>query len=435
MSLKATNLVKPNTYEVEITSTAEEFENAIEQTYRRQRNRINVPGFRKGKAPRKMIEKLYGETVFYDDAINALINPVVIPAVEETGLELVDRPEIDVTSISREDGVVFKVTCITKPEITLEKYKGIEAVKESPAVSDKDVDDAIERERKKNARIIAVDRAAENGDTANINFVGYIDGEAFEGGSEDNYDLALGSNTFIPGFEAQLVGHKAGDDVTVNVTFPEDYQMEEIAGKPAEFEVHINSVSTEELPELDDDFAMDVSEFDTLDEYKADLRKRLEENAAIRAEEITQDRVFTKLTEYVGGDIPEVMYEKRMDYHMEMFKRRIASQGISMEMYTMFSGQSEKDLREGYRANSIIQVKADLAFEYVAKAENLEVTADEIEAKFAEIAKDAGTTVEHAKAALSADTIKEELLIDKAKRLVFAEAVLTDAPAEEAKSE
>lgn len=437
MSLKATNLIKPNTYEVLVESTAEEFEDALQKTFLKQRKRINVPGFRKGKATRKMIEKLYGETVFYDDAINSMVPVVVAPAVEEAGLELVATPAIDVTSISRENGVAFTVTCIVKPEITVSSYKGIEAEKFDRTVTDEDVDKALEDQRRKNARIITVeDRAAENGDTADIDYEGFIDGKAFEGGKEKGHSLKLGSKSFIPGFEEQIVGHTVGEEFAINVTFPEGYPMEEIAGKNAEFKIRLNGLTSEELPELDDDFAMDVSEFDTLEEFKKDIRANLEAQLSQRAQSIISDRVLTKLAENVEGEIPVEMYESRIDRMVDDFNRRIQGQGISPEMYYSFSGIDEKKQRETYRPQAEVSVKVGLALEYIAKTENLEVSQAEIDAEYEKLAKDAGITADKAKAAVPADVIKEDLLKEKAQKLVIDNAVLTDpAPAEEKAAE
>ncbi len=421
MSLKATNLVRPNTYEIEIESTAEEFESAVESTYRKNRGRINVPGFRKGKAPRKMIEKLYGETVFYDDAINSMVPTVVAPAVEETKLELVGRPEIDVTSISRENGVAFKVTVTVKPEVKVEGYKGIKIEKYPEEVTDKDVENAILEERKKNARIIAAeDREAQDGDTVNIDFKGFVDGEQFEGGTEEGYDLKLGSKAFIPGFEDQIVGKKAGEEFSINVTFPENYQMEEIAGKEATFEIKLNSVSYEELPEADDEFAQDISEFDTLDELKADIRSKLTEGAAKRAKSINTESMFAELAKLVEGDIPEVMYEEQIDRYMSDFERRLKAQNLTTEIYYAFSGQDEKAVRAQYKDAAEKSVKVSLALEYIAKAENLEVSAEELEKEVAEIAENAKVPVDRVKQLISLDVVKNDLLMEKAKDLCMA---------------
>ncbi|MCR5806035.1 MAG: trigger factor [Oscillospiraceae bacterium] len=435
MSLKSQNLISANTYELEIESTAEEFESAIEKAYKKNRNRINVPGFRKGKATRKMIEKLYGETVFYDDAINSMVPTVIAPAVESTDLELVAQPEIDVTSISKETGVVFKVKCITKPEIKLENYKGIEVERVDFTVTDEDVDKALEREQKKNARLITVeDRPAQKGDIANIDYEGFIDGVPFEGGSEKAYDLNLGNGRFIPGFEDQIVGHTPGEEFTINVTFPEDYQMEDVAGKNAEFSIRLNAIQVEELPALDDDFAMDVSEFDTLDEYKADIKKNLEETAVKNTEAANANKILEKLASMVEGEIPEVMFEDEIDKNVVEFKRRLEQQGMDIDMYSAFTGMGEDAIRDQYRERSQTVVKLRLAYEFIAKAENLTCTMEEIDAEYEVIANNNKVSADVIKKIISSDDIKKDILSTKAQKFVVDNAVLTDpAPKSESK--
>ncbi|MBQ7989647.1 MAG: trigger factor [Oscillospiraceae bacterium] len=425
MSLKSKNQTGANTWELEIESTGEQFENAIQAVYLKQRGRIQVPGFRKGKATRKMIEKLYGETCFYDDAINGMVQQVVTPVIMEEGLDLVDAPVLDVISISKESGVVYKAVCTVKPEITLGQYKGIEVEKATREVTDEDVDAELKRQQEKNGRLITVDdRAAENGDTVNIDFKGFMDGKAFEGGAEDGFDLKLGSGSFIPGFEDQVVGHKTGEEFTINVVFPENYQMEELAGKPAEFEIKLNEIKTLELPALDDDFAMDVSEFDTLDEYKADLRKNLEERAVRNAEVVTENRIYDKLAEMVEGEIPEVMYEKEIDRLVQDFTMRLSQQGLDLPMYLSFTGSDEKSFRETYREQAVKAVKIRLALEKIAKDENVEVTDDEVNDEAKRIGERFGLTPERVFGIVNPADLRQDVLVTKAGKLVKEAAVL-----------
>ncbi|MBQ8979821.1 MAG: trigger factor [Oscillospiraceae bacterium] len=425
MSLKSKNQTGANTWELEIESTGEQFENAIQAVYLKQRGRIQVPGFRKGKATRKMIEKLYGETCFYDDAINGMVQQVVTPVIMEEGLDLVDAPVLDVISISKESGVVYKAVCTVKPEITLGQYKGIEVEKATREVTDEDVDAELKRQQEKNGRLITIDdRAAENGDTVNIDFKGFMDGKAFEGGAEDGFDLKLGSGSFIPGFEDQVVGHKTGEEFTINVVFPENYQMEELAGKPAEFEIKLNEIKTLELPALDDDFAMDVSEFDTLDEYKADLRKNLEERAVRNAEVVTENRIYDKLAEMVEGEIPEVMYEKEIDRLVQDFTMRLSQQGLDLPMYLSFTGSDEKSFRETYREQAVKAVKIRLALEKIAKDENVEVTDDEVNDEAKRIGERFGLTPERVFGIVNPADLRQDVLVTKAGKLVKEAAVL-----------
>lgn len=425
MSLKSKNQTGANTWELEIESTGEQFEAAIQAVYLKQRKRIQVPGFRKGKATRKMVEKLYGETCFYDDAINDMVQQVVTPVLMEEGLDLVDAPVLDVISISKENGVVYKAVCTVKPEITLGDYKGIEVEKAEREVSDEDVDNEIQRQREKNGRLVTVDdRAAQDGDTVNIDFKGFMDGEAFDGGAEDGFDLKLGSGSFIPGFEDQIIGHSTGEEFTINVVFPENYQMEELAGKPAEFSIKLNEIKALELPELDDEFAMDVSEFDTLDEYKADLRKTLEERAAKNADVITENRIYDKLVELVEGEIPEVMYEKEIDRMVQDFEMRLSQQGLDMPMYLSFTGSDEKTFRESYRDGAEKAVKIRLALEKIGKDENIEVTDDEVREEASKIAERFKITPERVMSIVAPADLKMDVLVSKAGKLVKDAAVI-----------
>ncbi|MBQ5311488.1 MAG: trigger factor [Oscillospiraceae bacterium] len=425
MSLISKNQTGANTYELEISGTGEQFESAIEKAYHKAKGKISVPGFRKGKATRKMIEKIYGETCFYDDAINAMVPEIIVPVIEEEKLDLVDTPQIDVTSISKEDGVVFKVVCTVKPDVTLEGYKGIEVEKAVREVTDEDVDADLKRQQEKNGRLVTVeDRAAELGDTVNIDFEGFMNGKAFDGGSEKGFDLKLGSGNFIPGFEDQIVGHKKGEEFTINVTFPEGYQMEELAGKPAEFAIKIHEIQMTELPELDDEFAKDVSEFDTLDEYKADIRKRLEERAAANADAVTENRIYDALVEKMQGEIPAVMFEKEIDRLVQDFDIRLRQQNLDMNMYLAFSGMDENKFRETFRDQAEKSVKIRLALEKVAKLEKLEVTPDDMNAEAEAIAKRYNISVERVRQIVNPADLAADLLVRNAGKFVKDNAVI-----------
>ena len=425
MSLISKNQTGANTYELEISGTGEQFESAIEKAYHKAKGKISVPGFRKGKATRKMIEKIYGETCFYDDAINAMVPEIIVPVIEEEKLDLVDTPQIDVTSISKEDGVVFKVVCTVKPDVTLEGYKGIEVEKAVREITDEDVDADLKRQQEKNGRLVTVeDRAAELGDTVNIDFEGFMNGKAFDGGSEKGFDLKLGSGNFIPGFEDQIVGHKKGEEFTINVTFPEGYQMEELAGKPAEFAIKIHEIQMTELPELDDEFAKDVSEFDTLDEYKADIRKRLEERAAANADAVTENRIYDALVEKMQGEIPAVMFEKEIDRLVQDFDIRLRQQNLDMNMYLAFSGMDENKFRETFRDQAEKSVKIRLALEKVAKLEKLEVTPDDMNAEAEAIAKRYNISVERVRQIVNPADLAADLLVRNAGKFVKDNAVI-----------
>ncbi len=425
MSLKSKNQTGANTWELEVETTGEQFENAIQQVYLKQRGKISVPGFRKGKATRKMIEKLYGETCFYDDAINEMVQQVVTPAIIESELDLVDTPALDVISISKETGVVYKAVCTVRPEITLEDYKGIEVEKAEREVTDEDVENELKRQQEKNGRLVTVDdRAAEEGDTVTIDFEGFMDGKPFEGGAEKGFDLKLGSGQFIPGFEDQIIGHKTGEDFTINVKFPENYQMEELAGKPAEFSVKLHEIKTLELPALDDDFAMDVSEFDTLEEYKADVRKNLEERAVKNADVITENRIYDKLAEKVGGEIPAVMFEKEITRLVQDFEIRLRQQGLDLPMYLSFTGSDMNSFRETFREQAVKAVKIRLALEKVAKDENIEATEEEVDTEAKKIAERYNINPEQIFNIIARDELKADVLVTKAGKLVKEAAVI-----------
>lgn len=425
MSLKSTNKVETNIYELEVDATAEEFEKAVQTAYQKAKNKINVPGFRKGKAPRKMIEKLYGESCFYDDAVNAMVPYVVGAAIEEAGLEIVDRPEIDVTALSKDNGVSFKVKCITKPEVEISDYKGIEVEKSVKTISDEDVDNQLKSMQEKNGRLITVeDRAVENGDTVVIDFEGFMDGKAFDGGKENGFSLKIGSGQFIPGFEEQIVGKTTGEDFTINVTFPENYQMEKLAGKPAEFKIKLHEIKATELPDLDDDFAKDTSEFDTLDELKADLRKKLEDNAAKNADAAAENAVYDAVIAKMNAEIPQVMFDDKIDEMVRDFEMRLSQQGLDLPMYLSFTGMDEAAFRDTFKDQAEKTVKLRLALEQIAKLEGIEVTDEQVMEELKKMSENYKLPLNQLMSVVSPATLKTDMLVTEASKLVKDSAVI-----------
>lgn len=425
MSLKATNNVETNKYELEIEISAEDFEAAIEKAYLKARKNIAMPGFRKGKAPRKLIEKEYGEQVFFEDAVNLLYAPVVNGAVEESGLELVTRPEVEVTEISKENGVKLKATCITKPEVEVKDYKGIEVEKVVNPVTDEDINKQLDALREKNVTVETVDdRAAENGDDVVIDFEGFKDDVAFEGGKAEDFTLSLGSGQFIPGFEDQIVGHNAGEEFDINVTFPEEYQVKELAGAPAVFKIKLKSISKKVMPELDDDMVKDSTEFDTVDEYKADVKKKLEEANEKHADSEVEAKIFDKVIENMTAEIPQVMFDNRVNEMISELEHRLAPQGISLDLYMQYTGQTIDTVKKAYAEQAEKQVKLRLALEKIAKLENIEVTEDELKAEFDKLAEAYKLDVDQIKQFIHDDDLKKDIAVGKAVDLIKDAAVI-----------
>lgn len=425
MSLKATNNVETNKYELEIEISAEDFEAAIEKAYLKARKNIDMPGFRKGKAPRKLIEKEYGEQVFFEDAVNLLYAPVVNGAVEESGLELVTRPEVEVTEISKENGVKLKATCITKPEVEVKDYKGIEVEKVVNPVTDEDINKQLDALREKNVTVETVDdRAAENGDDVVIDFEGFKDDVAFEGGKAEDFTLSLGSGQFIPGFEDQIVGHNAGEDFDINVTFPDEYQVKELAGAPAVFKIKLKSISKKVMPELDDDMVKDSTEFDTVDEYKADVKKKLEEANEKHADSEVEAKIFDKVIENMTAEIPQVMFDNRVNEMISELEQRLAPQGISLDLYMQYTGQTIDTVKKAYAEQAEKQVKLRLALEKIAKLENIEVTEDELKAEFDKLAEAYKLDVDQIKQFIHDDDLKKDIAVGKAVDLIKDAAVI-----------
>ncbi len=381
MSLQLEKLEK-NMAKLTIEVSAEEFEKAIEGAYQKQKGKISLPGFRKGKAPRKMIEQMYGKEVFFEDAANAVIPEAYEKAVEECEEEIVSSPKIDVVTLEAGKPFVFTATVALKPEVTLGKYMGVKVDKFDAIVTDAEVDAAVEQDREKNARTIEVtDRAVKDGDMTVIDFEGFVDGVAFEGGKGENYPLTIGSGAFIPGFEAALVGAEIGKETDVNVTFPEDYQAEELAGKAAVFKCTVKEIKEKQLPELDDEFASEVSEFDTLDEYKADVKKKLEAKKAVDARNAKEDAVVDAIIAEATMDIPDAMVETQQRQMIEDFAQRIQSQGLSLEQYMQFTGLTPATMVEQMKPQAMKRIQSRLVMEAVVAAEKIEASEEEFDAE------------------------------------------------------
>ena len=428
MSLKSTNKVETNKYELEIEVSAQEFEEAIQKAYLREKGKIQISGFRKGKAPRKLIEREYGEEVFFEQAVNILYPAQVDNAVKESGLEIVARPDVEVTDVSKAEGVKIKATVITKPEVEVKDYKGIEVVKDVKTVTDEDVEKQTDALREKNARIITVDdRAAEMGDDVVIDFEGFKDDVAFEGGKGEDFTLGLGSGQFIPGFEEQVAGHNIGEEFDINVTFPEDYNVEELKGAPVVFKIKLKSISKKEIPELDDEMVKDATEFDTVDEYKADVRKKLEENAEHFAEHEVEDKLMDKVVENMTAEIPQVMFDNRVNEMMMDLEQRLAPQGITMDMYCQFTGQDIDTVKKAYKEQAEKQVKLRLALEKIAELENIEVSDDEAAEEMQKIADQYKMKLDEVKKYINAEDVKKDIAVGKAVEVVKNSAVIKDA--------
>ena len=425
MALKSSNKVETNVYEIEVTVSAEEFADACKKAYAKQRKTIQIPGFRKGKAPQGMVEKYYGEGVFFEDALEIVYPAAVSSAVEEGNLRLVGQPfDLDVPVMSKTEGVEMKMKINVYPEeVKLGDYKGLKAAMLPTEASDEDVDKELENMRDRNSRLVTVeDRAAEMGDTAEIDFEGFVDGVAFDGGKGENYPLELGSGSFIPGFEEQVAGHKSEEEFDVNVTFPEDY-AQELAGKDAVFKCKIHEIKTKEMPELDDDFAKDVSEFDTLDELKEDLKKQISEKKASEAKTDFENQLIEQVVENMEVEIPECMFEQRTDEMIQDYAYRLQMQGIDLNTYLSYLGQDMDSFKASFRSGAENQVKASIALEAIVKAEGIEATEEEIEAEVAKLAEQYSMEAEQVKAAVSAEQLASDIKTRKAVELIVDSAV------------
>ena len=422
--IKAENIEK-NRYELQISVDSAKFNAAVSAVYRKQVKNITVPGFRKGKAPRAIIEKMYGAGVFYEDAINDLIPDAYTKALAESKLDVVGQPEFDVVSID-ENGVVLSAKVYVKPEVEIKDYFGIKVEKEVAPVDDEALNREIETVRERNSREIDVtDRPAEMGDTAVIDFEGFCDGVAFEGGKGTDYALKLGSGSFIPGFEEQVVGKSVDEEFDVNVTFPEEYHAAELAGKPAVFKVKIHAITKVELPELDDEFAKDISEFDTFDEYKADLKAKLEKRNEATATAAMEDKLVEALIEKLEADIPEPMFVAETENFVRDYDTRLRSQGLDLNTYFKYTGMTLDALREQMRPQAERQVKARLALEKIAVLENVEVSEEDINAEYEKIATAYGIELDQVKASIDSEAIAADMKVQKAMELVTAKADVT----------
>ncbi len=435
MSLVKCEKLEHSMVELEFSVSAEDFKAAVDKAAKREGKKYTVPGFRKGKAPRHLIEKMYGAEVFHYDAINDLFPAAYEAAAKEANVEPVSRPEADVVSSSLEEGVVLKVKVAVKPEITVKDYKGLKAVKTVQPVEESRVDGEIERMRQRNARIISREGKAEKGDTAKFDFEGFVDGVAFEGGKAENYTLELGSGQFIPGFEDQMIGHEAGEEFDVNVTFPEEYHAKELAGKEAVFKIKLHEVETKELPELDDEFAKDVSEYDTLDELKASIRKGMEEQADREAELNVENALVDQVIESMEGEIPQAMYDNRMDEMVNEYRYRLQQQGLQLEMYLQYLNQTMAQFRDSFKEQAEKQVKIRLALEAVAAAEGIVASDEDFDAEVKRIADQYKMEEDRVRAIVNEAEVKGDLAVNKAIDFLKQNAEITVETAAAEKAE
>ena len=425
MSLTSVNKLENNMVELTISVSEEQFQDALVKAYKKKVKSIAIPGFRKGKAPKAMIEKMYGREFFYDDAINMVYPSAYEAAVEEAKIEPVDRASVSDLNVEEGKGFSFKATVTVKPEVTVKNYKGIKAEKTIETIMAADVNAELDRMRERNSRLTNVERAAKNGDTALINFEGFKDGVAFEGGKGTDYPLTLGSGSFIPGFEDQLVGAKAGDHVEVNVTFPEEYQAAELAGKAAVFQCDVKKVETKELPELDDDFAQDVSEFDTLAEYREDVKKNLTEKKEKEARAAKENAAVDKAIENAEMEIPDAMLNTQVRQMMNDFASRMQSQGLTMEQYFQFTGMTAEKMQEEMKPQALKRIQTRLVLEKIAETENIEVSEDEVNeeiSKMAEMYKMEADKLKELLGDRELEQMKKDMAVQKAVTLVADEA-------------
>ena len=433
MSLQVEKLEK-NMAKLTIEVSAEDLDKAMEKAYQKQKSRISLPGFRKGKAPRKMIESMYGKGVFMEDAVNSLVPQEYTKALGECDLEIVSQPEINVTQMEPGKALIFTADVAVKPEVTLGDYKGVEVPKSEITVTDEEVDAEVKKEQDKNARTVAVeDRAAANGDITTIDFEGFVDGVAFEGGKGTDYALTLGSSTFIPGFEDQLVGANTGDHVEVKVTFPEEYQAKELAGKEAVFQCDVKKIETKEVPELDDEFAKDVSEFDTLAEYKEDVKKKLTEKKEKEARTAKENAAVDKAIENAQMDIPELMTKTECRQMMDDFSRRMQQQGLSMEQYFQFTGQSMDKMMDDMKPQALKRIQTRLVLEKVAEAENIQPSEEEITEeiqKMADAYKMEADKIREAIGESGLEQMKKDMAVQKAVTVIADAAVEVEKAAD-----
>lgn len=424
MALKSSNKVETNVYELEITVDAETFTEACKKAYMKQRKSIQIPGFRKGKATQGMIEKVYGEGAFYEEALEIVYPEAVGSAFDEAGLKVIDQPtDVEFPVMNKQDGVVIKMKVTTYPEVKLGEYKSLKGKMLDTEATDEDVENELKSMQDRNSRLVTVeDRESQMGDTCDIDFEGFVDGVAFEGGKGENYPLELGSNSFIPGFEEQVAGHKTGEEFDVNVTFPEQYEAS-LAGKDAVFKCKINEIKTKELPELDDEFAKDVSEFDTLDELKADLKKQISERKEANAKTDYENQLIEQVVENMEVEIPECMNKQKCDEMIQDYSYRLQMQGLDLNTYLQYLGQTMEQFREQFMDGAKQQVKVKLALDAIVKAENIEATEEEIAEEIAKLAEQYNVEADKIKAAVPQEQLTDDIVTRKAVDFVVDNSV------------
>ena len=427
MSFKVEQLEEKNMVKLVIEATAEEFEAGLNTAYNKSKSKINVPGFRKGKAPRKIIEQLYGQEVFFEDAANAIIPDAYAKACIESELDIVSQPKISVTQLEKGKPFVFEAEVAVRPEVELGNYKGVEVSKVDTEATDADVEEEIKKVAEQNSRTITVeDRAVKDGDMTVIDFEGFIDGEAFEGGKGENYPLTIGSHSFIDNFEDQIIGMNIGDEKEINVTFPEDYHAEELKGKPATFKVSVKEIKEKQLPDIDDDFAQDVSDFDTLDEYKADLKKKIAERKEAEAKRKKETEAIEKIVADSKMDIPQAMIDTQVTRMAEDFAQRLQQQGLSLEMYFKYTGLTAEKILDDMKPEAVKRIQNSLVLEAVAKAENIQVSDDEFNAELSKMAEMYKMEVDKIKEFMGESEekqMRDDIAIQKAVDLIVSSAV------------
>ena len=427
MSVQVGKLEK-NMAKLTVEVSAEDFKAAIKKAFNKNKNRFAIPGFRKGKAPQAMIEKMYGEGVFYEDAADEAINASYAEAMKESGLDIVSRPEVTIEKIGKDEPFVYSALVAVKPEVTLGQYKGVEVEKADASVSAEDVEAELKKVQEQNARLLTVeDRGVEDGDQTVIDFEGFVDGKGFEGGKAEDYPLTIGSHSFIDTFEEQLIGKKIGEECEVNVTFPTEYHAADLAGKPATFKVTVKEIKVKELPELNDEFASEVSEFDTLDEYKKDVEKKLAEKKEIEANSKNEDAVVAKVVENATMEIPDKMIDAQAENMVQDMARRMQSQGLSLDMYLKYTGMTVEQMKEQARPDAEKRIRTRLVLEAVAKAENIQISDEKVDEEVAKMAEAYKMEVEKLKSYMSESDVKqmkEDLAVQQAVDLLVAEAKL-----------
>lgn len=427
MNLKSSNNVETNQHELVLEVTPEELNQAINEVYKRESKRMNVPGFRKGKAPRAFIEKFYGEDVFYQAAVDHLYNPMMNTAIDESRLEVVGVNSYKIEKISKEEGIEAKLVVTVQPEVKIDGYKGIEVVKESAEPTAEEIDNEIERIRQRNSRVVTVEgRSAKDGDIVVIDFDGYTDGKQFDGGKAENFDLTLGSGQFIPGFEDQIVGHNVDDEFDVNVKFPDDYHAEELKGKDATFKVKLHEIKHRELPDVDDEFVKDVSEFDTIEEYRKDIEKNIRTRKENAAEASVEQQLIKAIIDRVESDVPQMMIDREVDEIINTFDMQLRDQGMNLETYLKYTQGTVEGLQEQYRERAEQQVRVRLGLAKIAEIEGFEATDEEIEAEYKKIADAYGMPIENVKGMVRSKDIAKDVYNQKAMELVKENVVYTD---------